>query len=104
MIDDIRRPRKTEAYTTVHLPAECDGKTNASVQVKADTVAGGNVMPPRWFERLYPKQINLNGEPRGLETSTSKLTAYNGTQIPPYGTFRCLPVWRPGNGAKPRHI
>ena len=30
-IDDIKRPRKTEAYTTVHLPADCDGKTNASV-------------------------------------------------------------------------
>ena len=31
MIDDIKRPRKTEAYTIVHLPADCDGKTNASV-------------------------------------------------------------------------
>ena len=30
MIDDIKRPRKTEAYTNVHLPADCDGKTNAS--------------------------------------------------------------------------
>ena len=31
MIDDINRPRKTEAYTIVHLPADCDGKTNASI-------------------------------------------------------------------------
>ena len=30
MIDDIIKPRKTEAYTFVHLPADCDGKTNAS--------------------------------------------------------------------------
>ena len=36
-IDDINRPRKTEAYTIVHLPADCDGKTNVSVQIKADT-------------------------------------------------------------------
>ena len=31
MIDDINRPSKTEAYTNVHLPADCDGKTKASV-------------------------------------------------------------------------
>ena len=30
MIDDIKRPRKPEAYTIVHLPADFDGKTNAS--------------------------------------------------------------------------
>ena len=30
-IDDINRPRKTEAYTIVHLQADCDGKTNASI-------------------------------------------------------------------------
>ena len=30
MIDDIKRPRRTEAYTILHLPADCDGKTNAS--------------------------------------------------------------------------
>ena len=35
-------------------------------------------MPLRVFERLYPKQMNLNGKPTGLETSTVKLTAYNG--------------------------
>ena len=40
--------------------------------------AGGNVMPLRVFERLYPKHMNLNGEPTGLETSTTKLTADNG--------------------------
>ena len=31
MIDDIDRHRKTEAYAIVYLPADCDGKTNASV-------------------------------------------------------------------------
>ena len=31
MIDDIKRPRKTEAYTIVHFPADCQGKTNACV-------------------------------------------------------------------------
>ena len=31
MIDDIKRSRKTGEYTIVHVPADCDGKTNASV-------------------------------------------------------------------------
>ena len=35
MIDDIKRPGETEAYTIVHLPADFDGKTNVSVQVKS---------------------------------------------------------------------
>ena len=61
-------------------------------------------MPLRVFERLYPKQINLNGEPKGLETRTTKLTAYNGTQIPQYGALRCPLIWRPAGGAKPRCI
>ena len=30
MIDDIKRLRKTKAYTIVHLLADCDGKTDAS--------------------------------------------------------------------------
>ena len=30
MIDDINRPRKTEAYSIVHLQADCDGMTSAS--------------------------------------------------------------------------
>ena len=49
MIDDIKRPRKTEACTIVHLPVDCEGKTNASVSVKVNTRAGGNLMPPRVF-------------------------------------------------------
>ena len=29
IIDDIKRTRKTEAYTIVFLPGDCDGKINA---------------------------------------------------------------------------
>ena len=104
MIDDINRPRKTEAYTTVHLPADCDGKTNAAIQVKVDTRAGGNVMPLRVFERLCPKQIIMNSEPTRVETSSTKVTAYNATWIPQYGVLRFLLIWRPSNEANPRHI
>ena len=31
MIDDIKRPRKTEAYTIVHLLADGDGRTKTNV-------------------------------------------------------------------------
>ena len=30
MIDDIQRTRKTEAYTIMHLPSDCHGRSNAS--------------------------------------------------------------------------
>ena len=63
MIDDSNRPRETEAYTIVHLPVDCNGKTSAYIWIKLNTKAGGNVMPLRVFERLYLKQLNLNGEP-----------------------------------------
>ena len=59
-------------------------------------------MPLRVSERLYPKQMNLNGETTGLETRNTELTAYNGTQIPKYGVLKCLLIWKPGNEAKPR--
>ena len=48
--------------------------------------------------------MNLNGEPTGLETSTTKLTAYNGKWIPQYGVLRCLLIWRLSDGTKPRDI
>ena len=62
------------------------------------------MMSLRVFERLYPKQINKTGEPTGLETSTTKLTAYNGTWIPQYGAPSCLLIWRTINEAKFRYI
>ena len=44
-VDDMVEQRKTEAYTIVHLPTSNNGRTNASVRVKVDTGAGGNIMP-----------------------------------------------------------
>ena len=38
-------PQKTEVYTIVHLPTSNNGKMDASVRVKVDTGAGGNIMP-----------------------------------------------------------
>ena len=58
------------------------------------------MIPLRVFERLYPKQMNLNGKPTEWETSTIQLTAYNGMQIPQYGALRYPLIWRPGKEAK----
>ena len=44
-VDDMVEPQKTEAYTIVHLLTSNTSKTDASVRVKVDTEAGGNVMP-----------------------------------------------------------
>ena len=90
MIDDIKRPRKTEAYTIPHLPADFDDKTNASVWVIVNTEGSDYVMSLRCLRDYTPKQMSLNGEPTGLETRTTKLTAYNGMQIPKYGVLKCL--------------
>ena len=103
-MDDVAKPRKTEAYTIVHLPTSCEGKTNPSVYVKVETRVGGNVMPLRVFKWLYPNQINMKGEPTGLEPSGTCLTTYNGTPIPQYGALRCPLIWRPGNGVRSRWI
>ena len=62
-------PWKTEAYTIVHLPTSNNSKTNASVRVKVDTGAGGNVMPLRVLECLHPRKMDQNGNPIGLEAS-----------------------------------
>ena len=103
-LDDMVEPQKTEAYTIVHLPTSNNGKTDASVRVKVDTGAGGNVMPLRVFERLHPRKMDQNGKPIGLEASKTQLTAYNSTPIPQYGALSCPLTWRPGNGKKPRRI
>ena len=103
-INNIIEPQKTEAYTIIHLPADCKENTDASVRVKVNTGAGGNVMPLRIFEQLYTRKINYKGKPIGFETSTTHLTAYNGTPILQYGTLRCPLTWRPGNGEKARRI
>ena len=68
-VDDMVEPQKTEAYTIVHLPTSNNGKTNASVRVKVDTGAGGNIMPLQVFEHLHPRKMDQNGKPIGLEAS-----------------------------------
>ena len=54
MIDDIKRPRKNRSIYHCAPSSWWWGKTTASVWVKVKTGAGGNVVPLRVFDSLYP--------------------------------------------------
>ena len=68
-VDNMVEPWKTDTYSIVHLPTSNNSKTDASVRVKVNTGAGGNVMPLRVFEHLHPWKMDQNGNPIGLEAS-----------------------------------
>ena len=45
MVRDVCAPQCNKAYTTIQLPASASRKGTASLHVKVDTGAGGNVLP-----------------------------------------------------------
>ena len=49
MVGDVRAPQCNEAYMTILLPASASRKGTASLHVKVNTRAGGNVLPLRVF-------------------------------------------------------
>ena len=87
MVEDVHAPQCNEAYTTIQLPASASRKGTASLHVKVDTGAGGNVLPLHVFRCLYPDQISPAGLPTGLDHVNTRLTAYNGSHIPLYGAL-----------------
>ena len=98
-------PQCNEAYTTVQLPASASRKGTASIHVKVDTGAGGNVLPLRVFRCLYPDQISPAGLPTGLDHVNTRLTAYNGSHIPLYGALRGPITWQPDHpGSHPHRV
>ena len=97
VVDDVHSPWCNEAYTTVQLPASISSKAVASLCIKANTGAGGNVLPLHVFQHLYPNWISPAGLPTGLDHVSTKLTAYNGSHIPLYGAL-CGPItWWPSD-------
>ena len=52
MVGDICTPQCNEAYTTVQLPASSSRKGTASLCIKVNTGAGGNVLPLWVFRHL----------------------------------------------------
>ena len=102
MVDNVHAPLCNEAYTMVQLPASTSSKGTASLHIKVNTGAGGNVLPLYMFQHLCPNWISPAGLPTGLDHVSTRLTAYNGSHIPLYGAL-CGPIiWQPGSpGTRP---
>ena len=105
MVGDVCAPQCNEAYTTIQLPASASRKGTASLHVKVDTRAGGNVLPLHVFRCLYPDQISPAGLPTGLDHVNTRLTAYNESHIPLYGALHGPITWQPEcPGACPHRV
>ena len=89
-------PWCNEMYTTVQPPASASRKGTASLHVKVNTGAGGNVLPLHVFKHLYPNWISPAGLPTVLDHISTWLTAYSGSCIPLYGTLHGPITWQPG--------
>ena len=85
------------------MPAEIGPSQLATLKCKVDTGAGGNVMPLHAFAKLFPRCINA-GSPRGLKSSTTHLTAYNGSKIPQLGTLDTAIDWTPKGQKVANHL
>ena len=96
MVWDICAPQCNEAYTMVKLPASISSKGTASLHVKVNTGAGGNVLPLCVFWHLNPDWISPAGLPTGLDHISTRLTTYNRSHIPLYGTLHEPITWQPG--------
>ena len=105
MVGDVHAPQCNEAYTTIQLPASASRKGTASLRIKVDTGAGGNVLPLHVFQCLYPDQISPAGLPTGLDHVNTRLTVYNGSHIPLYGALWGPITWQPDcPGARPHRV
>ena len=91
MVRDVHAPQCNEAYTTIQLSASASSKGTASLCIKVDTGAGGNVLLLCVFQCLYPDQISPAGLPTGLDHVSTRLTTYNRSHIPLYGAL-CGPI------------
>ena len=81
--DNTERDNRDElfAHLNVQYPRP------ASLQVKVDTGAQGNILPLRIFQKMFPDDVDTHGLPR-LGTTTPRptvLQAYNGTPIQQHG-------------------
>ena len=95
---------RTEAFTTVKMPADIGPNQLGRVHCKVDTGAGGNIMPLCVFQKLFPSQLDTDGKPTGLHPTVTQLTAYNGSAIPQLGAHDTAIEWRPSSSGPPRHV
>ena len=103
-ISDVQIDSTTEAFATVQMPAEIGPNKLVILKCKVDTGAGGNVMPLHAFAKLLPRSINADGSPRGLKSSMTYLTAYNGSKIPQFRTLDTAIDWTPKGKDVANHL
>ena len=97
---DVCAPPTNDAHTTVPLLAYASNKGMASLWVKVDNGASGNVLPLHLFRHLYPTCNDKTGHPTGLNMSNTRLTVYNGTWIPLFGSLDGPIIWQPESPSK----
>ena len=103
-LSDVWIDSTTKAFATVQMPAEIGPNKLVTLKCKVNTGAGGNVMPLHAFAKLFPRCINTDGSPRGLKSSTTCLTAYNGSKIPQFGTLDTTIDWTPKGKDVANHL
>ena len=99
-LDNITQRNEAFVKINVKLPGKKPVNANGTqiqrtLRLKVDTGAQGNTLPLRVFQQMYPEQIASNGTPKAdskvIQPASTKLTAYNGTEIKTYGsiTLKC---------------
>ena len=76
-----------EAWATVTMPAEIGPNHCRSLWCKVNTGVSSNVMPLCIFAKLFPSHIITNGKQARLCLCKTRLTAYNGSNIPQFGSL-----------------
>lgn len=74
-----------EIFATLNTSVE---EKQATLKVKVDTGAEGNILPMRIFKSMYPHKVNAKGKPlpsAPLQPSDTIITAYNGSRINHHG-------------------
>ena len=72
VIGDIHTPQCYEAYTTIQLPTSANRRGTASLCIKVDTGAGGNILPYMCFDVFIPTRSSQLACPLAWITSAPK--------------------------------
>ena len=93
-VDAISGDRDTRDELFAHLDIQIpDRPGQHTLKTKVDTGAQGNILPIRIFRRMFPRLLDSSGFPKPGSTTPrhTRLMAYNGTDIPQYGsiTLQC---------------
>ena len=95
---------RTEAFTTVKMPADIGPNQLGRVNCKVVTGASSNIMPLCLFQKLFLTQLDTDDKPTGLHPTVTQLTAYNGSAIPQLGAHNTAIKWRPSSSGPPRCV